>query len=231
LKYEPQTSNAEKTTTLAINITEQKSGNIIRYFETIHDKLMHIIVVGDDLSYFAHIHPSYEADSSTFVINHVFPESGKYKIWIDFKPKGGNQTLAAFKLYATGYPIHKSIPIINNRQYTKNIDGKYQIKLKLPKEIKSNNETDIAFSIFNNAGNPITDLQPLMGAGGHSVIISSNAQEFLHVHPIEEVSINWKGGPDIKFKTNFPISGLYKIWGQFQHENKTIMADFVLEVL
>jgi hypothetical protein len=62
------------------------------------------------------------------------------------------KTLAAFKLNATGNPIHKSIPIINNRQYTKNIDGKYKIKLKLPKEIKSNNETDIAFSVSNIVG-------------------------------------------------------------------------------
>ena len=52
---------------------------------------MHIVDIGEDLSYFAHIHPSYKAESGTFVINHVFPESGRYKIWIDFKPKGGNQ--------------------------------------------------------------------------------------------------------------------------------------------
>jgi hypothetical protein len=79
LKYEPQIPNAEKTTILAINITEQKSGNIIQYFETIHDKLMHIVVVGEDLSYFAHVHPSYKADSSTFIINHVFQNQERIK--------------------------------------------------------------------------------------------------------------------------------------------------------
>jgi hypothetical protein len=52
---------------------------------------MHIVVICEDLSYFAHIHPSYKAKSGTFVINPVFPESGGYKICIDFKPKGGNQ--------------------------------------------------------------------------------------------------------------------------------------------
>jgi hypothetical protein len=44
------------------------------------------------------------------------------------------------------------------------------------------------FSISDASGNPITDLEPLMGAGGHSVIISSDKQEFLHVHPTEEVN-------------------------------------------
>jgi hypothetical protein len=119
---------------------------------------MHIIVIGEDLSYFAHIHPSYETDTSTFAINHIFPESGKYKIWIDFKPKGGNQTLVAFKLNVTGIPIHKPMPIQNHRQYIKTVDEKYQITLKLPKEIKSNNDVDIAFSISNIEGDPTTDL-------------------------------------------------------------------------
>jgi hypothetical protein len=47
-----------------------------------------------------------------------------------------------------------------------------------------------------------------MGTGGHSAIISSNAQEFLHVHPVKEVSANWNGGPDVYFKANFPLPGL-----------------------
>src|SRR6478735_2176362 len=45
LKFEPQIPISGKTTTIAIHITEQKKGNIIRDFETIHDKLMHLIIV------------------------------------------------------------------------------------------------------------------------------------------------------------------------------------------
>ena len=70
-----------------------------------------------------------------------------------------------------------------------------------------------------------------MGAGGHSVTISSNLQEFLHVHPKKEVSSGWKGGPAISFSTVFPNPGLYKIWGQFQHQGVTITADFIVEVV
>jgi hypothetical protein len=231
LKFQPQIPNAGKTTTLEINITEQKTGNIIQNFETIHDKIMHLIIIGEeDLSYFEHVHPALDTYRNMFFINHTFPESGNYKIWIDFKPKDGIQTLAAFKFNVHGNPIHKPIPIENKKQFTKTIDEKYQITLKVPKEIKANAEVDIAFSLANINGNPITDLQPLMGAGGHTVIISSNAQEFLHVHPSQEVARNWRGGPDIQFKANFPLSGLYKVWGQFQHDNKIITVDFIVGV-
>ncbi len=38
------------------------------------------------------------------------------------------------------------------------------------------------------------------------------------------------GGPDVMFHTNFPKAGLYKVWGQFQHQNRIITAAFVVDV-
>jgi hypothetical protein len=103
--------------------------------------------------------------------------------------------------------------------------------LKLPDKIVAQNDVDIAFSISDSSGRPITNLEPLMAAGGHSVIISSDLKEFLHVHPTEEVASNWRGGPDVFFKTNFPKPGLYKAWGQFQHQGMLITtAGFILKV-
>ncbi len=111
------------------------------------------------------------------------------------------------------------------------LDGQYQISLKLPDKIVAQNDVDIAFSISDSSGNPITNLEPLMAAGGHSVIVNSDLKEFLHVHPTEEVDTNWRGGPDVFFNTNFPKPGLYKAWGQFQHQGMVItMAGFILRV-
>jgi hypothetical protein len=187
---------------------------------------MHLIIVGEDLTYFAHIHPTLEDNRESFTISHTFPESGRYKLWVDFKPKGGNQTIVAFMIKVTGHhPVYKPTTLVYDEKYTKeSADGKYQVSLKLPEEkIVANNDTDIVFSISDIAGNPVIDLEPLMGAGGHSVIISSDIREFLHVHPTEEVDPNWKGGPDISFRTSFPKPGLYKAWGQFQHQDKIII--------
>jgi hypothetical protein len=231
LLYDPITPKARKPTKLILSVTEQRSGNPITEFEVLHDKLMHLIIVSEDLSYFAHIHPRLEHNSESFTISHIFPEAGKYKLWVDFKPKGGSQTLIAFMMNVAGNPIHKPIQLVYDSRDTKqSVDGKYQINLKLPQKLVAHNDADIVFRIADIAGNPVTDLEPLMGAGGHSVIISSDIREFLHVHPIEEVDSNWKGGPEVSFRTNFPKSGLYKAWGQFQHQGKIIITDFTLEV-
>ena len=95
----------------------------------------------------------------------------------------------------------------------------------------AHDDVEILFNISDSSGRPITNLEPLMAAGGHSVIISSDLREFLHVHPTVEVDANWHGGPDISFKTIFPGPGLYKVWGQFQHQERVITAGgYVLRV-
>jgi hypothetical protein len=60
-----------------------------------------------------------------------------------------------------------------------------------------------------------------------------DAREFLHVHPAEEVVdvTSWRGGPSVSFLANFPKPGLYRAWGQFQHEGRLLTADFTFEVV
>jgi len=228
---EPQTMQANYPIELIVSITERSSGNTIKEFEPIHDKLMHLIIVSKDLSYFAHIHPTFENSNNTFAIYHNFPEAGEYKVWIDFKPKKGSQTLVTFELKVVGIPIHNLIPLIKDGRYLKNVEGHYQISLSAPNEIGIDKEIDMTFKILDQQGKPIMDLEPLMGAGGHSVIISSNIQYFLHVHPAEEVQSDWQGGPELSFKTKFTNGGLYKVWGQYQHKGRVITVVFILEVV
>ncbi len=87
------------------------------------------------------------------------------------------------------------------------------MRLKTPIEIAANTAVDIVFEISDAEGNPTTDLESLMRAGGHAVIISRERNEFLHVHPTQEVNSDWKGGPEVAFSTSFPKPGPYKAWG------------------
>ncbi|HKU82940.1 MAG TPA: hypothetical protein VJP58_02775 [Candidatus Nitrosocosmicus sp.] len=231
LKYNPTVPKAGQPTLITIKIIENQTEKRVKEFDLLHEKLMHIIIVSEDLSYFSHIHPTFDDKEGTFTVSHQFPETGKYKIWVDFKPKDGNQTLVTFILDKMIGNAHKPIRITKERQYTKQIDKNHKVELFIPKVIESNKLVNLTFIILDQNSNPITDLTPLMGAGGHSVIIDSSLKEFLHVHPIEEVSSHWKGGPAISFNTVFPYRGLYKAWGQFQHQNVIITADFVLEVI
>jgi hypothetical protein len=198
---------------------------------------MHLIIVNnEDLSHFAHIHPRLDKKTGIFHITHTFAKAGKYKMWIDAKPKEGIQILTAFAFTVEGQPVHSPANIAHEQTRVKNVvaDGQsYQVSLSCQAErLVAGRDVKMTFEIRDANGNPIRNLQPLMAAGGHCVIIDSGAREFLHVHPAEEIDnpASWRGGPSVSFLANFPKPGLYRAWGQFQHEGRLLTVDFTFEV-
>jgi len=232
LRTDPANVEVGKPTKIVVVVAKQAIGESITDFEIVHDKLMHLIVVSDDLSYFDHIHPHLDKADGTFAITTIFPEGGKYKLWVDATPKGGSRCLAAFYINVHGRPVHRhTVLVADEKSVIKNaLEGDYRVTLKRPEKVLVGNDYDLVFNLTDGKGNPVTNLEPLMAAGGHCVIISEDIREFLHVHPLKEVDPNWRGGPEISFRTNFPKSGLYKAWGQFQHHGKVINVGFSLKV-
>jgi hypothetical protein len=239
VQFDPPTPQAGKPTHLSLVITEQKVGEPINQFDIIHDKLMHLIIVNsEDLSHFAHIHPRLDKETGIFHITHTFSKASKYKMWIDAKPKGGiQQVLTAFAFKVEGQPVHTPATIAHEQTRVKNVvaDGQsYQVTLNCqPERLVAGRDIKMTFEITDANEKPISNLEPLMAAGGHCVIIDAGAREFLHVHPAEEVDnpASWRGGPSVSFLANFPKPGLYRAWGQFQHQGRLITADFTFEVV
>jgi len=103
---------------------------------------------------------------------------------------------------------------------------------------------------LSKGGQPLTTLEPYLGAMGHLVVISADTTQFLHAHPADHASPQEKsmatGEPShghgsvddvpvrtsspVAFGTWFPSAGLYKAWGQFQIDGKIVTAPFVVEV-
>ena len=232
LQSDPAAPSSKEPVTLTIIVTERETGKRIGQFEVIHDKLVHLVVVSDDLSYFAHIHPRLDDKEMIFTIQHTFPTAGRYVMWVDAKPRGGGQFAKGFHLDLKGGDVRKPAPIVADKNFAKYVAAgsqTYQVRLMVPESIKSGQDVEIVFKLSDSQGSSITDLEPLMAAGGHCVIIHSDVGKFFHVHPLEEVGAGWRGGPAVAFRANFPSPGLYKAWGQFQHRGNVITADFVLE--
>jgi hypothetical protein len=240
VQFDPATPQAGKPTHLNLIVTEQKVGETIKQFDIIHDKLMHLIIVNsEDLSHFAHIHPKLDKETGIFHITHTFSKAGKYKMWIDAKPKGGiqQQILTAFPFNVEGQPVHTPGTIAHEQTRVKNVvadEQSYQVTLNCqPEHLVAGSDVKMTFEIRDVNGKPIRNLEPLMAAGGHCVIIDADAREFLHVHPAEEITndvTSWRGGPSVSFLANFPKPSLYRAWGQFQHEGRLLTVDFTFEV-
>jgi hypothetical protein len=96
-------------------------------------------------------------------------------MWIDTKPKGGIQILTAFPFNVEGQPIHIPATIAHEQNRVKNVvaDGQsYQVTLNCqPEQLVASGNVKMTFEIRDANGKPISNLEPLMAAGGHCVIL------------------------------------------------------------
>jgi len=207
---------------LVIDI-QDSSGKNINNFDTFQEKLMHLIVVRDDLQSFDHIHPIYKSNGR-FEVNATFPSVGNYTLISDYKPSGQNESVSLMKLTIPGsVPLPKNLEKFDNSKIVSNT--KVNFKSSEP-TVKAGKEVSLIFDLKDNANNqPIKDLQPYLGEKGHLVIIKSSfpllVSDYIHAHAV-------KNTPDgqVQFVTNFPQPGTYKIWVQFNRNGKINTADF-----
>jgi len=215
-------AKANESAELAVRITDA-GGKPVDHFELQHEKLMHLIVVNEDLSFFNHIHPEYKGNG-TFTVATTFPAGGKYKLFADFVPKGGAATTISEWVNVEG-PAKGHAEVKADSSLVKVVDGK-EVALDLSSK-KASGDVTLTFTIRDaQTGQPISDLEPYLGAVGHVVILSADAERYIHVHPIDETAT----GPKAQFATSFPQSGTYKIWGQFQHRGKVFTVPFTVDI-
>ena len=213
---------AGEPTELKIEIANER-GERVTDFEVSHEKLLHLIIVDHDLNFFTHIHPDRQEDG-TFTIRTTFPAGGDYKLFADVVPKGGASTTLSEWVNVEGAKGEHS-EIAADPTLRKEVSGK-EIELSLS-SLRAKEESTLTFDIRDAASKKgIDDLQPYLGAVGHVVILSADAEQYLHVHPLDEAAT----GPIAQFATSFPGPGKYKIWGQFQHENEVFTVAFVVDV-
>ncbi|MFC4306668.1 hypothetical protein [Cohnella boryungensis] len=207
---------------LSIQISDT-GGNPVNEFELNHEKLMHLIIVNKDLAYFKHIHPEFSGNG-TFTIDTTFPNGGEYKLFADFVPSNGSGTTLSEWVKIEGEPKAEE-GIIADTNRVKVVYGK-EVELALS-STKAKEETMLTFTISDaQTKQGISDLEQYLGAVGHVVILSEDAEQYLHVHPMDEKAT----GPKAEFMTAFPNPGTYKIWGQFQHQGKVFTIPFVVDI-
>lgn len=220
--FASSTAIASENTTLNIQVADTE-GQVVKDFALNHEKRMHLIIVSKDLSYFNHIHPEWDGQGA-FTVDTIFPHGGDYKVFADFVPAGGSATTLSEWVKVEGEAKPQE-SVAADAELVKIVDGK-QVSLSLS-STKAGAEATLTFTIKDEktqAG--ITNLEPYLGAVGHVVILSEDAEHYLHVHPVDEQA----SGPEAAFMTAFPNAGTYKIWGQFQHSGKVFTVPYVVKI-
>jgi hypothetical protein len=227
MNYQPN-----KPTELMFDIRDQNN-KVLKDFDTVHEKVMHLIVVRKDRMYFQHVHPSFDKDSGMFAItNFTFPTDGEYRVFADFTPIGAQKDDMGMKLAVTPYKDVKvgtgnyTPQALGEDKLTSNVGG-LDTSLSLmngdtPNPIPyAGMPLPIVISVNKN-GAAYKNLQPYLGALGHMVVLGPNL-EFVHAHASEDTT--YQNGLII-FTVDFPDPGQYKIYLQTQSDSKVITTDY-----
>lgn len=188
---------------------------VVTDFEEEHRKPLHLIVVRRDMTGFQHLHPRMAADG-TWSAPLELAEAGVYRAYADFRTAGHELTLGA-DLTASGAFQPRPLPA---PQPTATTAG-YEVTREDEGE-----EGMLAFTV-SRGGEPVTDLQPYLGARGHLVAIRAGDLAYVHVHP-EQAD---PGDPAaIAFHAELPSAGSYRLFLQFRHRDEVRTVAFTGEV-
>jgi hypothetical protein len=186
-------------------------GKPVTAYTTNHDKDLHLIVVRRDLSGFQHVHPTLGADG-TWTIPLAVDTPGQYRVFADFQPQARADGLTlGVDVPAAGDYQPRPLPAVSR---TAEVDG---YTVTLAGDLTAGASADLTLSVSRD-GQPVTDLEPYLGAAGHLVALRDGDLAYLHVHPTDERSLS--------FAAEVPSAGVYRLYLDFKHDGKVRTAEF-----
>lgn len=214
----PQKIELGKPTKIILNI--QQDGKTVSLDET-HEKKMHLMIVSEDLKWFRHIHPEEQSDGS-FSIEETFPHGGRYHLFVDHKPSRSGSSLTRLNLNVDGKPASNESE--TSEKLVSNVDG-YKVTLENGHSFKTNRNQPLNISL-EKEGIKVSEnnLEQYLGANAHIVMIGKADKEYLHIHPITNISY------PIYAETFIENTGIYRVWVQFQTNGQVHTADFTVNV-
>lgn len=195
-------------------------GQPVTGYDVEHEKRLHLIVVRRDTSGFQHVHPEPAADG-TWATNLDVSRPGSYRAFADFKPTGADALELGVDLAVPG----DFTPEYYRPARVALVDG-YEVRLDGALTPGSSSKVT---ATVTKAGQPVTDLQPYLGAYGHLVALRSGDLAYLHVHPDGAPQDGrTQPGPAVTFFAEVPSAATYRLFLDFRHGDVVRTAEFTI---
>ena len=209
-------------TPLQFRILDGNGAPVTRYDES-HEKLLHLIVVRNDLTAFQHVHPALDP-SGTWRVPVDLRRAGDYRVFADFVVTDGPALTLGANIHVAGEYDPRPLPAV---RAVSEVDG-YAVTLSGAP--KAGDDAMLRLSVSRD-GKPVDDLEPYLGAYGHLVALRASDLAYLHVHPNGAPDDGVTStGPEVEFHTTFPSAGEYRLFLDFQHRGVVRTAEFTVPV-
>jgi len=212
------------------------TSDLVRNFEVVHEKRYHLFVVSRDMEVFEHIHPEQQADGR-WAIDVTLPKPGYYQFLSDFLPSGGSPQFIGRTLVTNGFTgdlESQAAHLQPDTILTKTVGSLTAFVQFEPSILVAGQYGHLSFTLTDAVTHqPVTDLQPYLGAFGHMLILSEDMRDYVHSHPFESPENDITkgfGGPNVTFEGYMPRAGRYRAWSQFLRKGEVVTVPFTLNV-
>ncbi|MEU5674942.1 copper resistance protein CopC [Micromonospora sp. NPDC047753] len=191
-------------------------------FAVVHDKPLHMIVVGRDLTGYQHLHPTMAPDG-TWSVPMTLARPGGYRVYADFSVTTANGTPLPLVLgvdhTVPGAHTPTALPPAQARAtagpYTVSMTGTPTVGVTAP----------IHFQVASADTATPAQLERYLAAYGHLVVVREGDLGYVHVHPEPELVDG-----TVKFWLTAPSSGRYRAFFDFQVAGKVHTGEFTINV-
>ncbi|MBJ6120095.1 hypothetical protein JAO76_17960 [Pontibacter sp. BT310] len=211
--YEPHPVKAQEITRVGLTpISTQADGNPLE-LEEVHTKDIHLIIVSEDLSFFAHEHP--EKTGKEYTVDFTFPFGCKFLLYCDVKPLNGLPLV-----------IQKKVDVAGNKRdvqrYQQDVLSRSVDNVSVRLDVQDLSAIRVTIK-QGEAVIPASSLGDYLGAKAHVVMINVDTKEYLHVHPMVHKDV-------LVLHSAFTATGLYRVWIQFLLNGLLYTLDYVVQV-
>jgi hypothetical protein len=214
MSHSPAVLKAGAPATLTMRVFDPKTGTPVNHFEIVHERLMHVFLVSENLEFFAHMHGVPQADGS-FRLPVRLPFGGTYRLLADYYPSSSVPQLTIKTLIIAGDPRPSKLEPSLAPSKSVNLSASLRID---PEQPFAGQEIKLFFTL-----DPSIGLEPYLGAWGHMLAASEDLIDLVHLHPFIA-----DGGPVVQFNVIFPRPGLYRMWIQFQRQSVVNTVTFTV---
>lgn len=195
----------------------------------VHTEKVHLLIIDDGLEDYSHIHPKIDSEPGIYTFEWEPKKKTNYRMWADLHPLSTDtQEYAIADLIAGQEPFP-----IDKTTSSESIVSKYKFNLSFDeKEIKAGKAVMGRISITDDQGQPVKDLEPIMGAFAHIVGFGDDFKSIVHIHPMgtEPSNPSDRGGPELQFHLQPEKPGFIKLFIQVKINGKEIFAPFGINV-
>jgi hypothetical protein len=231
LALEPAAAlEAGKTTQVTVKLNAVADGKPLTFddLKEAHTKKLHLLVIDPSLSDYHHIHPVAGKNPGEYVFDFTPLKNDSYRVWADVIPVATDKQ--EYVQTDMGTLAKEKSGIDKTTSMAATVDG-YTFTLALDGQPKAGAPLLRSVTVTKDA-QPVTGLEPVMGAFAHVVAFTEDYNSVLHVHPMgkEPGSDTERGGPKLEFHIEPEKPGFVKLFAQVRIGGKDIFAPFGITV-